>query len=114
MKGNKKMTIRMLKEKIAYLPDEMRIFADDAKHLGDDCSEFCSLFISRREPRKAILQTTYDFDAQKRTTDLLKYFSENDYEEQDAWIELSEMGFRPEDFADPEYAKQQMENYGLI
>lgn len=49
-----------------------------------------------------------------RTEKLLKHFSENDYEEQDAWIELSEMGFRPEDFADPEYAKQQMENYGLI
>jgi len=108
------MTIRKLKEMIADLPDDMRVYADDAKYFGDDVTEFCHVFISKREPRKAILQTVHDIDAFEETTEMLKWFSDNNWEEQDAWIEISERGYKPEDFADSDWAREQMENYGLI
>ena len=108
------MTIKKLKEMIANLPDDMRVYADDAILLGHEPSEFCCIFISSREPRKALLQTTKDFDTVEETEAFLTYAMENDWNEQDAWMELSERGFKPEDFADPDYARAQFENYGLI
>ena len=107
------MTIRKLKEMIANLPNDMRIYADDSSFLGDDCSEFYTIFVSPRT-QKAIFQTAKDFDTIEETKAILDYYFENDLDEQDAWMELSEYGYKPEDFADPEYAKTQMENYGLI
>lgn len=108
------MTIKKLKEMIANLPDDMRVYADDAVALGHDPSEFCCLFVSSMKPRKAILQTAKDFDAVEEAEAILTYAMENDWDEQDAWMKLSERGFKPEDFANPDYAREMYENYGLI
>ena len=75
------MTIKKLKEMIADLPDNMRVYADDAKYLGDDVTEFCHVFVSKREPRKAILQTAHDIDAFKETQEDRKKEEENEEKE---------------------------------
>ena len=57
---------------IADLPDDMRVYADDAEYFGDDVTEFCDILVSKREPRKAILQTPHDFDTFEETTEVLR------------------------------------------
>lgn len=106
------MTIKKLKEMIANLPDDMRVYADDGVELFIDNTEYVCI-LSNSTYNMAVLQTANDIDAVEETTEMLKWFADNNWEEQDAWIEIAERGYKPEDFADPDWARQQMENYGL-
>ena len=107
------MTIKKLKEMIADLPDNMRVYADDGVRSFKENSEFVCIASSTTD-NMAVFQTAKDIDVIEETNAMLKYFFENDWDEVDAWIEFRNRGYKPEDFADPEYAKAQMENYGLI
>ena len=40
--------------------------------------------------------------------------SEFEWEEVDFWCEVAERGYTPKDFFDPDWAREQMENYGMI
>ena len=107
------MTIKKLKEMIQELPDNMRVVADDGTRLFEGNSEFVCIS-SATKNNMAVLQTTKDIDVIEETTEMLNWFSENDWEEQDAWIEINERGYKPEDFADPDWAREQFIHYGLI
>ena len=107
------MTIRKLKEMIADLPDDMRVYADDGLRSLKENSEFVCISVSNRD-NMAVFQTANDFDVVEKTEAMLDYFSDIELDEQDAWIEIYERGYKPEDFADPNWAREQMINYGLI
>lgn len=107
------MTIKKLKEMIANLPDDMRVYADDGIRSRKENSEFICISPSK-DDNMAVFHTANDIDVVEETEAMLKYFFENNIEEQDAWIEIAERGYKPEDFADPDWAREQMENYGLI
>ena len=113
------MTIRKLKELIANIPDDARIYLDDGQRdLFDGISEivevthFC-------EPYNNVvfLRVRDDFDVIEELEEKCEYYSENDIDEEDAIIDLDEHGYTPDDFSyDPvryEWAKENFENYGL-
>ena len=110
------MTIKKLKEMIADLPDDMRIFADDSSYdmFGEDASEFVCLVTSKSEPKMCVLQNKKDIDIKEETASMTEIAAEFDWDEQDYWNEVYERGYKPEDFYDSEYAKENMEHYGLI
>lgn len=107
------MTIKKLKEIIENLPDDMRVYADDGIRSRKENSEFICISPSK-DDNMAVFHTANDIDVVEETEAMLEYFFENNIEEQDAWIEIAERGYKPEDFADPDWAREQMENYGLI
>ena len=107
------MTIKKLKELIENLRDDMRVYADDGIRSRKENSEFICISPSK-DDNMAVFHTANDIDVVEETEAMLKYFFENNIEEQDAWIEIAERGYKPEDFADPDWAREQMENYGLI
>ena len=108
------MTIRKLKEMIADLPDDMRVYADDGTDFFKGNSEFLCISVSEKFSM-AVFQTRNDFEPEEETEAMLQYFSEHDeWDEVDAWMEFYDHGYKPEDFADPDWAREQMENYGLI
>lgn len=107
------MTIKKLKEMIADLPDNMRIYADDGIGFFKGNSEFLCI-AACDEVGMAVFQTANEIETEEETTAILNWFEGSDWEEQDAWIEMHELGYKPEDFADPEYARKQMEHYGLL
>lgn len=107
------MTIKKLKELIENLPDDMRVYADDGIRSRKENSEFICISPSK-DDNMAVFHTANDIDVVEETEAMLEYFFENNIEEQDAWIEIAERGYKPEDFADPDWAREQMENYGLI
>ena len=107
------MTIKKLKEMIANLPDDMRVYADDGIRSLKENSEFVCISHSK-DHNMAVFHTANDIDVVEETEAMLKYFYDSDVEEPDAWIEIAERGYKPEDFADPDWAREQMKNYGLI
>ena len=107
------MTIRKLKEMIADLPDDMRVYADDGTDFFKGNSEFLCIVASEEFPM-AVLQTRNDFEPVEETEAMLQCFSDGEWNEVDAWLEFYNRGYKPEDFADPNWAREQMENYGLI
>lgn len=107
------MTIKKLREMIADLPDDMRVYADDGLRSRKENSEFVCIAASSQD-NMAVFQTANDIDVEEETADALEYFEEYGWEEQDAWSELVERGYKPDDFADSDWAREQMENYGLI
>lgn len=113
------MTIRYLKELIKNLPDDMRICADDgSKGMFSDNSEFVTLIYTKENENKiCVLQTKHDFDLQEELQSMLEFASENDINECDFWTTFCETGYKYTDFEDEErreWAKEQLENYGLI
>lgn len=110
------MTIKMLKQLIKDLPDDMRVYADDGStSLFSDNNEF---LIAPHKGTMLVLQTRNDFDVADELDAWLKHeantFNSN---EQDFWIEFCERGYVPEDFGIPHriaWAREQLENYGLI
>ena len=107
------MTIKKLKEMIADLPDNMRIYSDDGTDFFKGNSEFVCIAVND-EDNMAVLQTVNDIDVIEETKAALEYFSKNDWNELDAMIEMVEMGYQPEDFPNPEWAREFMEDHGLI
>ena len=111
------MTIKKLKEMIANLPDDMRIYADDSAYdmFGDDASEFVCLVTSSQVPGKAVLQKKTDIDVQEELScmaDLMIACCESD---DVLYAEALERGFVPEDFPDPVETRRRMtEEYGLL
>lgn len=98
---------------IQGLPDDMRVYADDGLRSRKENSEFICISESSQD-NMAVFQTAKDIDVVEETTEMLKWFSDNNWEEVDAWIEISERGYKPEDFEDPDWAKTRLENYGLL
>ena len=111
------MTIKYLKELIKNLPDDMRVCADDGDHgMFEGNSEFLTLVYTPKRD-KCVLQTKNDFDLENELEAMLEFASENDIDEQDFWTTFSETGYKYTDFEDEEeqnWAKEQLENYGLI
>ena len=110
------MTIRMLKELIKDLPDDMRVYADDGSYgMFSDNNEFLT---TPHHNNMLVLQTRNDFDVADELAAWLDHVAnECDTSEQDFWIEFYERGYVPEDFGIPDkisWARKQMENYGLI
>lgn len=86
------MTIKKLKELIADLPDEMRIYADDAHSMfGDDASEFVLLLTSPQFPDRAVFQTKSDIDVEE-TLNCIAEDTGDDFVE-----EAAELGFIKKD-----------------
>jgi len=103
------MTIRKLKEMIAYLPDDMRICADDI-----DESEFVCLFTTVGSPSVCVLQSKADIDVEDELSCMAEVAKEFFWGDEEFYMEALERGFIPEDFPDPEIARKQMEEHGLI
>ena len=111
------MTIKKLKELIKNLPDNMRVYADDgSKGMFSDNSEFLILAYTENKNDMCVLQTRNDFNTNEELEAMCNYFAEENYEEQDFWIDFYETGYHWWDFDDEErreWAKEQLENYGL-
>lgn len=112
------MTIRYLKELIKDLPDDMRIYADDGSNgTFSDNSEFLTLIYTGERKDMCVLQKRGDFDVHDELQSMLEYALENDIPEQDFWVTFTEAGYKYTNFNDQEeceWAKEQLENYGLI
>ena len=111
------MTIKLLKETIKDLPDDMRICADDGSNgFFSDNSEFLSLCTLIGNEKMCVLQTRHDFDTVNELNAWLESASKNNENEPDFWMEVSERGFIPADFGpeNEDWAREQMENYGMI
>lgn len=110
------MTIKMLKDVIKNLPDDMRIYADDGERMFVGNSEFLTA-PRNKEKNMLVLQTRDDFDVAEELNAWLQYAEKHNVDEQDFWMEFYEHGYAPEDFGTPDkiaWAKEQMKNYGLI
>ena len=107
------MTIKLLKEMIADLPDDARIYADDSKYdlFGDDASEFVCMATN---DKMVILQTKDDIDVEEELRGTAEVAIEFGWGDEEFYMELLERGYTFEDFPDPEIAKAQMEEHGLI
>lgn len=118
------MTIKHLKEIIADLPDDMRVYADNGFTILKGEEFLCGFGITNgrnsKDPdyeERFVLQTKRDFNVVEELEAMCEYVMENDIDEQDFWTVFVERGFKPEDFADAEreaWAKEQLENYGLL
>ena len=114
------MTIRMLKELIKDLPDDMRVYKDDGDvGMFSNNNEFLT---APHHGNMLVLQTRNDFDVADELDAWLDYEASQFYtggetmNEQDFWAEFCERGYIPEDFGIPEriaWAKEQLKNYGL-
>ena len=104
------MTIRMLKEIIADLPDDARIYLDDGKGgTYENNSEIVDTLYCEYFPKKLILQTRDDFEYWNEIEATLDYYREEGYDELDAFLELGERGYTLEDFRETdryEWAKE--------
>lgn len=93
------MTVRRLKEMLANLPDDARIYADDGTNGSfEGNSEFVEMCYSSQFPKVVIFQTKDDFDYVEELEAKLTHYLEEDWEECDAITDLSEHGYVPEDF----------------
>ena len=112
------MTIKKLKEMIANLPDDMRIYADDCEYemFGEDASEFVCLATGflEGEEKKCVFQTKNDIDVEEELSCMADIAIEENWSDQDYFMEASDRGFKPEDFIDKEWAKREFKQYGLI
>lgn len=110
------MTIKKLKEMIAGLPDDVRVYADDGTELfGADNSEFLTVVYNTRK-MMCVMETAHSFDVDEEVKAMLEYASENDFDEQDFWIDFCERGYLPEMLVDDErkaFIIQQLKEYGL-
>lgn len=108
------MTIKKLKELIADLPDDMRVYADDGRFsMFENPSEFICLVTNNRDD-KCILQSEADIEVEDVLSELAELAFDYGWSDDDFYREALERGFTADDFPDPEKAKQDMENYGLI
>lgn len=104
------MTVRRLKEMIADLPDDARIFADDGSRLFEGNSEFVSLCHCKQYPNRIVLQTKNDFDVQTELEARLEHYAEEEWDEYDAFLDLAEDGYTLDDFTyDPDRYEWAME-----
>ena len=110
------MTIKMLRELIANMPDDARIFADDSSYstFGDDASEFVCVINTLQKPGMVVLQSKKDIDVLEELNSMAEVAIDDGWSDDDFYREALERGFTYEDFPDPEHAKKQMEYYGLI
>ena len=111
------MTVKMLKEIIAKLPDDTRVYADDASdgRMFGNNNEF---LIVPYYNNMLVLQTRNDFEVAEGLDAWLNHVAEEySTSDQDFWMEFYERGYVPEDFCTPDkivWAKEQLEKYGLI
>ena len=110
------MTIRKLKEMIQDLPDDMRVYADDSPSgsFSDGASEFVFLITDPCREKACILQTKKDMDVIEELRGLSEAAFEQDWSDQDFFTVTYDVGFTPDDFEDPAWAKENYERYGLI
>lgn len=106
------MTIRKLKEMIADLPDDMRVFADDGRDFFRDNSEFVCISASDQE-NMAVFQTKNDIDVEEELKAMADAAIDEGWSDDDFYREAMERGYKPEDFHDPEHVQEQLKHYGL-
>jgi hypothetical protein len=111
------MTVKMLKEMLADLPDDARIYADDGTNGSfEGNSEFVEMCYSPQFPKIVIFQTRYDFDYVEELAAKLEHYSEECWDEKDVVNNLSEHGYVAEDFDDDddirEWAYAAADTYG--
>lgn len=117
------MTVRKLKSILADLNDDDRIVIDNGDYFNAT-KENEIISVSRYADRKGgfapvvVFGTRNDNDVTEEIKGLLEQYSEEEWQEPDAWFDLTEFGYKLEDFeGDPEryeWAKVNMENYGVI
>lgn len=111
------MTIRMLKEMIKDLPDDERLYLDNGSDVfeGDEVVDICCIASPQGEHR-VLARTRNDFDTSVVIDGMLEYASEieNNVDERDFWSDVDELGYKPEDFENEQWAREQLENYGLL
>ena len=113
------MTIRLLKELISDLPDNMRIYADDGTNgTFDDNNEFLTLVTNGN---MCVFQTREDIDTVEELKAWCKRASEENWQEVDFWMEFAERGYVPADFSTngvdeekEQWADENLRNYGLV
>ena len=108
------MTIKKLKEMIANMPDDARIFADNGSRLFENNSEFVCIVSQAGHPDKVVFQSTADIDTKEELRAMGEAAIDEGWSDADYYAEALERGFAPEHFADPQHARQQMQSYGLI
>lgn len=113
------MTIGKLKNMIANLPNDARIYLDDGYSFFEGNSEVVIVCHGAGQyENKVVLQTKNDFDVANELEERLKYYSDNDWDELDAMMDMLEDGYTIEDFKydDDRYmwAREFAENHGLI
>lgn len=114
------MTIKNLKEIIANMPDNARIYLDDGYTFTEGNSEVINIsyVANSRTGDMAILQTKNDIDVAEELEARFEYYSENDWDELDAVMDMLEDGYVLDDFRydDDRYLwmKEFCENHGLV
>lgn len=115
------MTIRKLKELIADLPGNMRVYADNGSvGMFSDNSEFVTVLTAYGVNDMCVLQTKRDFDVNEEVTSMRDHFVKKDTDDihkQDFWYLFHELGYSYDDFknpADQDEAKKNLIKYGLI
>ncbi len=109
------MTIKMLKEMIKDLPDDERLYLDNGFDVfdGDEVLDLCCLESPQGEHR-VLARTRDDFDTSVVIDGMLECASETNMNEQDFWIYVDALGYKPEDFENEQWAREQLKNYGLL
>lgn len=93
------MTVRRLKEMLANLPDDARIYADDGTDGSfEGNSEFVEMCYCSWFPKKVIFQTRDNFDYVEELEAKLEHYSEENWDEIDKIRDLAEHGYVAEDF----------------
>ena len=113
------MTIAMLKELIADMPDDASIYLDDGNDFFSGNSEVVEVVQGALQyEKKVILQTKNDFDVEEELEAKFTYYSDNDWDELDAVMDLFDSGYTVDDFKynDDRYLwiKEFAEYHGLI
>lgn len=101
---------------IADLPDDARIYADDSMYstFGDDISEYVCIIYCYQFPNKVLFRTKNDFEVDRELEAMSEVAVEEGWGDEQFYMEALELGYTAEDFPDPEVARKQMEEHGLI
>ena len=114
------MTVARLKELLSNVNDNAMIYLDDGSRCfsNDNSEVVCVLPGALQFENMVVLQTKNDFDVESELEARFEYYSENDWDELDAVMDLFEDGYTVEDFKynDDRYMwiKEFAESHGLV
>lgn len=108
------MTVRKLKELLANIPDDERVYLDngDDTFNGDEVIDVSFIRNAFGSKHRVLVRTRDNLDMSAAIEGILKYYSEDNWDENDAFDDLDEYGITLDDFKYDEqryeYAKQYM------
>jgi len=94
------MTVRKLKELLADIPDDERVYLDNGNGCfeGDEVVDATFISNARGTEHRVLIRTRHDLDIATWLDGVMVYFDEEGWDDVDAFNDLGEYGFTLDDF----------------